>query len=295
MDTKIPSVFLLFGLIAGLVIGYMAIPRPEATQGSELTGTIVVKGSDTLLIVAQRWAEEFITLHPKVNIQVAGGGTGTGFTALRDKTTDIADASREIKTSEVESCKAAGVNPVEWTVGLDGISIVVHPNNPVNSLSTTQLEMIYNGTYTNWSEVGGSNAPIVTYGRQSTSGTYDFFREHVLHNRDYRADNRELAGNAEIVQSVQGDANGIGYVGVAYTKQGVDVKILGISSSSTTIYQPTIANIKSGAYPIARKLYIYTDSEQSDLLEQYVAFILGPQGQEILEEVGYISTIKLEK
>ncbi len=212
-----------------------------------------MKGSDTLLIVAQRWAEEFITLHPKVNIQVAGGGTGTGFTALKDKTTDIADASREIKTSEVESCKAAGVNPVEWTVGLDGISIVVHPNNPVTSLSTTQLEMIYNGTYTNWSEVGGNNAPIVTYGRQSTSGTYDFFREHVLHNRDFRADNRELAGNAEIVQSVQGDANGIGYVGVAYTKQGVDVKILGISSTSTTIYQPTIANIKSGAYPIATK------------------------------------------
>jgi len=295
MDMKISAVFLIIGLLTGIAVGYVAAPRTGATTGTELTGTIVVKGSDTLLIVAQQWAEEFISLHPKVNIQVAGGGTGTGFTALRDKTTDIADASREIKTSEVESCKAVGVNPVEWTVGLDGISIVVHPNNPVNSLSTTQLEMIYNGTYTNWSEVGGSNAPIVTYGRQSTSGTYDFFREHVLHNRDYRADNRELAGNAEIVQSVQGDANGIGYVGVAYTKQGVDVKILGISSSSTTIYQPTIANIKSGAYPIARKLYIYTDSEQSDLLEQYVAFILGPQGQEILEEVGYISTIKLEK
>jgi phosphate transport system substrate-binding protein len=159
----------------------------------------------------------------------------------------------------------------------------------------TQLEMIYNGTYTNWSEVGGSNTPIVTYGRQSTSGTYDFFREHVLHNRDFRADNRELAGNAEIVQSVQGDVNGIGYVGVAYTKQGVDVKILGISSTSATIYQPTIANIKSGAYPIARKLYIYTNGNPTGTLGQYAAFILGPQGQEILEEVGYISTIKLEK
>jgi len=295
MDTKIAAVFLVIGLLAGIAIGYVAVPRTDTTQGNELTGTIVVKGSDTLLIVAQQWAEDFITLHPKVNIQVAGGGTGTGFTALKDKTTDIADASREIKTSEIESCKAAGVNPVEWTVGLDGISIIVHPNNQVTSLSMTQLEMIYNGTYTNWSEVGGSNAPIVTYGRQSTSGTYDFFREHVLHNKDFRADNRELAGNAEIVQSVQGDANGIGYVGVAYTKQGVNVKILGISSTSTTVYQPTIANIKSGAYPIARKLYIYTDNTMPDLLEQYVAFILGPQGQEILEEVGYISTIKLEK
>jgi phosphate transport system substrate-binding protein len=295
MDTRIPAIFLLFGLISGLVIGYMAIPRTDTTTGNELTGTIVVKGSDTLLIVAQRWAEEFITLNPKVNVQVAGGGTGTGFTALKDRTTDIADASREIKTSEIESCKASDVNPIEWTVGLDGISIVVNPSNPITSLSMTQLEMIYNGTYTNWSEVGGKSAPIVTYGRQSTSGTYDFFREHVLHNRDFRADNRELAGNAEIVQSVQGDSNGIGYVGVAYTKQGVNVKTLGISSLSTTVYEPTIANIKSGAYPIARKLYIYTDGNPTDLLGQYVAFILGPQGQEILEETGYISTVKLEK
>jgi len=294
MDKKISAIFLLIGLIAGIAVGYFAAPRPSDTQSTELTGTIVVKGSDTLLIVAQRWAEEFMTLNPKVNIQVAGGGTGTGFVALKDKTTDIADASREIKTSEVESCKARGVNPVEWTVGLDGISIVVNPSNPVTSLSMTQLEMIYNGTYTNWSEVGGNNAPIVTYGRQSTSGTYEFFREHVLHNKDFRSDNRELAGNAEIVQSVQGDANGIGYVGVAYTKQGVNVKVIGISSSSTTVYQPTIANIKNGAYPIARKLYIYTDGNPEDLLGQYVAFILGPQGQEILEEVGYVSTTKLE-
>jgi len=295
MDKKISAVLLLIGLIIGIAVGYVATPRSGDTQSTELTGTIVVKGSDTLLIVAQRWAEEFMTLHPKVNIQVAGGGSGTGFVALKDKTTDIADASREIKTSEIESCKANGVNPVEWTVGLDGIAIVVNPSNPVTSLSMAQLEMIYNGTYTNWSEVGGSNAPIVTYGRQSTSGTYDFFREHVLHNKDFRADNRELAGNAEIVQSVQGDSNGIGYVGVAYTKQGVNVKVLGISSSSTTVYEPTIANIKSGAFPIARKLYIYTNGNPTGLLGQYVAFILGPQGQEILEEVGYISTIKLEK
>jgi phosphate transport system substrate-binding protein len=275
MDTKIAAVFLVIGLLAGIAIGYIAIPRTQEAQGTELTGTIVVKGSDTLLIVAQRWAEEFMTLHPKVNIQVAGGGSGTGFVALKDKTTDIADASREIKNSEVESCKAAGVNPVEWTVGLDGISIVVHPNNPVVNLSMTQLEMIYNGTYKNWSEVGGNNAPRVTYGRQSTSGTYDFFREHVLRNKDFRADNRELAGNAEIVQSVQGDANGIGYVGVAYTRQGVNVKILGISSASTTVYQPTIANIKSGAYPIARKLYIYTNGNPTGTRGEYVAFILG--------------------
>ncbi len=295
MDKRTASVCLFVGLVTGLVIGYMAIPRTDNSPTTELSGTIVVKGSDTLLIVAQRWAEDFMTHHSKVSIQVAGGGSGTGFVALRDKTTDIADASREIKPSEIESCKANGVNPVEWTVGLDGISIVVNPSNPLPSLTMTQLEMIYNGTYSNWAEVGGNNAPIVTYGRQSTSGTYDFFREHVLHNKDFRSDNRELAGNSEIVQSVQSDTNGIGYVGVAYTKQGVNVKILRISSASTTAFDPTITNIKSGAYPIARKLYIYTNGNPTGLLEQYTAFILGPRGQEILEEVGYISIAKLAK
>jgi len=235
-----------------------------------------------------------MAIHPNVNIQVAGGGSGTGFAALKDKTTDIAGASREIKASEVAECKANGVNPIEWVVGLDGIAIVVNPNNPVSSLTLTQLEMIYNGTYTNWSQVGGNNAEIVTYGRQSTSGTYEYFREHILHKKNFRADTRELAGNAEIVQAVQGDANGIGYVGVAYTKQGVNVKILKIGATSDAVYEPTIANIKSGVYPIARKLYIYTDGNPTGTLGSYVSYILGPAGQQTLEEVGYISYVKLE-
>ncbi len=294
MDVKIVAISLIIGLLIGIGIGYTITGQTPASEGTELTGTIVVKGSDTLLVVAQRWAEDFMAVHPNVNIQVAGGGSGTGFAALKDRTTDIADASREIKASEVSECKANGVNPVEWVVGLDGISIVVNSNNPVSSLTLTQLEMIYNGTYTNWSQVGGNNAEIVTYGRQSTSGTYDYFREHILHNKNFRADNRELAGNAEIVQSVQGDANGIGYVGVAYTKQGVNVKILKIGATSEAVYEPTIANIKSGVYPIARKLYIYTDGNPTGTLDAYVSYILGPVGQQTLEEVGYISYVKLE-
>jgi len=301
------AIYLIIGLLVGAVAGYLIETQISADKIKDLQnqidaisaeiprGNIVQKGSDTLLIVAQRWAEVYMNKHPAVSISVAGGGSGVGFAALAQKTTDIADASREIKRSEIQTAKANGVNPVEWVVGLDGIAIVVNPSNPVTVLTMEQLEKIYNGTYTNWKQVGGNDATITTYGRQSTSGTYDFFREHVLHNKNFRADNRELAGNAEIVQSVQGDANGIGYVGVAYTKQGVNVKIVNIKASeSATVYEPSIANIKSGTYPIARKLYIYTNGIPTGTLADYVAFILGPEGQQLLEEVGYVSYIKVD-
>jgi len=297
MNWKTVVIGLVIGLLIGAGIGYFIARPAQTSQNTDsLTGNIVVKGSDTLLIVAQQWAEAYMTNHTQVTISVAGGGSGVGFAALAQKTTDIADASREIKASEIQTANANGVNPVEWVVGLDGIAIVVHSNNPVNELTLEQLEKIYNGTYANWNQVGGNNAAIITYGRQSTSGTYDFFREHVLHNKNFRADNRELAGNAEIVQSVQGDLNGIGYVGVAYTKQGVSVKVLRIKASeSATAYEPSVANVKSGAYAIARKLYMYTNGNPAGVLADYVAFILGPRGQQILEEVGYISYIKTEK
>ncbi|MDQ1281280.1 MAG: phosphate transport system substrate-binding protein, partial [Thermoproteota archaeon] len=277
------GVYLIVGLIIGSLAGYFVGGQMSSTQITnlqnqinqlqvqQLSGNIIVKGSDTLLIVAQRWAENFSAKNPGVTISVAGGGSGVGFTALKDKTTDIADASREIRTTEITACKANGVNPAEWVVGLDGISIVVNPGNPITELTMEQLENIYNGTYTNWNQVGGNTATIVTYGRQSTSGTYDFFREHVLHNKNFRSDNRELAGNAEIVQAVQGDANGIGYAGVAYTKQGVNVKVLKIKATATaTAYDPSIVNIKSGTYPIARKLYIYTNGVPKCALGAYV-------------------------
>ena len=298
-------IVIVIGLIIGLAGGYVIASQGAAAQIADLqnqlselqpTGDIVVKGSDTLLIVAQRWAETYMDRFSGMTISVAGGGSGVGIAALIDGTTDIADASREIKSTEVDQAKANGVNPVEWIVGLDGISIIVHPDNPVTELTLAQLEAIYNGTYTNWSQVGGDDADIITYGRQSTSGTYAFFREFVLHETNYRADNNELAGNADIVQAVENDGNGIGYVGVAYTKQGVDVKILKVKTSSTgTAYSPTVENIASGAYPIARKLYIYTDGTPTEALADYVAFIQGPVGQNLLEEVGYVSYNRVAK
>jgi phosphate transport system substrate-binding protein len=307
MNQKTIATVAVIGLLIGSGIGYLIAlqilgaqisnlqGQIEALQSELPTGDIVQKGSDTLLIVAQRWAEDYMNAHTGVTVSVAGGGSGVGISALIQKATDIADASREIKDSEIQTAKDNGVNPVEWVVGLDGIAIIVHPNNPLTELTTVQLEKIYNGTYTNWNQVGGTDATIITYGRQSTSGTYDFFRELVLNKRDFRADNRELAGNAEIVNTVKDDANGIGYVGVAYAKQSTTVKILKIKNSDTDpSYDPTLVNIKSGNYPIARKLYIYTDGIPTGALADYIAFIQGPEGQQILEEVGYISYIKFE-
>jgi phosphate transport system substrate-binding protein len=301
-------IFIIIGLIIGAGIGYVVANQTTAAQITNLqnqiselqtnqpSGNIVVKGSDTLLIVGQRWAEEYMNRYSGVSISVAGGGSGVGIAALIDGTTDIADASREIKESEITSSKANGVNPVEWTVGLDGISIIVNEDNPITELSLEQLEKIYNGIYITWSQTGGNDATIVTYGRQSTSGTYAFFQEHVLHKQNYRSDNRELGGNADIVQAVQNDVNGIGYVGVAYAKQAENIKIVKIKASeSAQAYEPTVENIASGAYPIARKLYIYTDGIPTGTLADYVSFIQGPKGQQLLEDVGYISYIKAEK
>jgi phosphate transport system substrate-binding protein len=297
------AIFLIVGLVIGLGGGYLVTTQ---TMGSQITslqnqinqlkanqpnGNIVVKGSDTLLIVGQLWAENYTAQYPGVHISVAGGGSGTGIQAIIGKTTDICDASRAMTAAEVTSAKANGVNPVEWVVGLDGISIVVHPNNPLTVITMQQLELIYNGTYTNWSQVGGNNAPIARYGRQSTSGTYDYFRTTVLHSKNFGPVN-ELAGNAEIVNSVQNDQNGIGYVGVAYTKQGVNVKVLQLKASDTaTPYDPSVANVKSGAYPLARQLYIYTNGFPAGALAGYVSFILGSTGQQILENEGYISYV----
>ena len=296
MDVKMIVIGLLIGLLVGLGVGYAIKPQIQSNQNNELSGTIIVKGSNTLLIVAQRWAENFSSLHPQVNIPVSGEGSGVGFQALAAKTTDIADASREIKASEVNACKANGVNPVEWVVGLDGISIVAHPSNPVTNLTMTQLEMIFNGTYTNWNQVGGNNAPIITYGRESTSGTYEYFKETVLHKQDFRADIITSTGSKPIVEAVETQPNGIGYVGVAYTKQGANIKTIALKITDTaTLYQPTITNIKSGDYPLARKLYIYTDDKITELLDAYISFMLGSKGQQILEDNDYISYVKLEK
>jgi phosphate transport system substrate-binding protein len=228
--------------------------------------------------------------HNKIEIVVSGGGSGTGISALINKQIDIADASRSIKQTEIDSANDNGVNPLEWKVALDGISVIVNKDNLLDELSYSQIRGIYNGEITNWSEFDGEDGMVVAYGRQSTSGTYVYFNEEVLDEDDYRADKQQLAGNAEIVEAVINDPNGIGYVGVAYAEARKDeLKIVSVKKANTDMaYQPTSANIASGNYPISRYLFIYTDGTPEAAVADYIEFILSGDGQEIVSEVGYI-------
>jgi phosphate transport system substrate-binding protein len=282
-NTRLAIIIGLAVIIAA--VGYWWI------SNSTQTVQIQQKGSDTLLILAQNWAETYIEKNRNTVIVVSGGGSGTGISALINKQIDIADASREIKQTEIDSAKDNGVNPVEWKVALDGISVIVNVNNPIGELSYSQIRGIYNGDITNWSEISGEDGVVVAYGRQSTSGTYVYFNEEVLEEDDYRADKQQLAGNAEIVEAVINDPNGIGYVGVAYAEvRRGELKIVSVSKADADMaYQPTSANIASGDYPISRYLYIYTDGIPEGAVADYIEFILSSEGQEIASEVGYIA------
>lgn len=283
MRTGIIVVALVAIIAAGAAYYWLMGQAPQTVQ-------IKQKGSDTLLLLAQRWAEDYMKTNGNVEIVVSGGGSGTGISALIGKQIDVADASREIKQSEIDQAKANGVNPVEWKVAIDGISLIVNKDNPVKELTMDMLRRIYNGSVTNWAQIGGADAPIIAYGRQSTSGTYVYFEEEVLKNDKYRSDMNQLAGNAEIVQAVINDPNGIGYVGVAYAEARKDeLTILSVKKTvDSTPYQPTIDNILSKKYPISRFLYVYTNGIPEGAVKDYLKFILSSNGQALVEKVGYI-------
>jgi phosphate transport system substrate-binding protein len=260
-------------------------------SAQQKTVQIQQKGSDTLLVLAQNWAEAYMSDNKNVEIVVSGGGSGTGISALINKQIDIADASRQIKPQELDAAKEVGVNPVEWKVALDGISVIVNKANNIEELSYDQLRGLYNGSITNWSDVGGTSSTVVAYGRQSTSGTYVYFNEEVLKEDDYRSDMNQMAGNADIVEAVINDPNGIGYVGVAYAEARKDeLKIASVKlSKKSESYQPTVNDIANGNYPISRYLYVYTDGTPDGAVKDYIKFMLSSEGQDIVGEIGYIA------
>jgi phosphate transport system substrate-binding protein len=262
---------------------------PTATASGEKF-SLNQKGSDTLLVLAQRWAEVYMSKHPEAQIAVSGGGSGTGIAALINKQIDFCDSSRSIKDQEISDAKKNGVNPVEWKVAIDGIAVIVHPSNPIKTLTLTQLKGIYNGSYKNWENVGGKDAPILTYGRQSNSGTYVYWQEFILKNQNYRTDMQSLNGNSDIGDAVARDPNAIGYVGIAYAaaRKG-EVKVLPIQDKvDQPFYDPTSENIISFNYPISRYLFIYTNGLPTAGSKEYLKFIVGEDGQKVVEQVEYV-------
>jgi phosphate transport system substrate-binding protein len=257
----------------------------SAQAGS--AGTITAKGSDTLVILAQRWAEVYMSQHPGTKIQVTGGGSGTGFAALQNRTTDLANASRKIKPKEIEACiKAFGRKPTEHKVALDGLSVYVNKENPLKELSLPQLADIFTGRIRNWKEVGGADAPIVLYSRENSSGTYEFFKQTVLQNRDFAASAQTLQGTAQVLQSVAGEKNGIGYGGAAY---GGGAKTLRIKKNeSSPAIEPNEETVVKGTYPIWRFLYIYVNPAlDKGEIATYLNWIRSDEGQAVVKDVGY--------
>ena len=252
-----------------------------------IAGNITVKGSDTLVILAQKWAEVYMSQHPDAKIQVTGGGSGIGFAALENQTTDLCDASRKAKPAEIANCiKAFGKRPTEYKVALDGLSIYVNPDNTLKEITLDQARQIFTGKVTNWKEIGGPDAPITIYSRENSSGTYEFFKEHVLQGDDFAASAQTMPGTAAIVQAVVKDKNGIGYGGAAY---GGSSKLLSVKKDdSSPAIDPTEENVENGTYPIWRYLYVYVNPtlDKGDI-SAYLNWIRSDDGQKYVKDIGY--------
>ncbi|MBI5476566.1 MAG: phosphate ABC transporter substrate-binding protein [Ignavibacteriales bacterium] len=266
---------------------FLTLITAIATFGFSQKGeTITVKGSDTMVIIAQRWAELYMSKHPDVTVQVTGGGSGVGISAIINGTTDICNASRPMKKSEKEKLKQRfNTLGVEIKAAKDGLAIYTNDNLPITELSLAQLKDIYTGKTTNWKQVGGPDTKIIVYGRENSSGTYVYFKDNVLDGEDFASSVQTLPGTAAVVNAVSKDKNGIGYGGAAYAK---GIKLLKVKKDvNSTAYAPTEENVKSGDYPISRYLYMYTRSRPTGVMKEYIDWILSKEGQEIVTKVGY--------
>ncbi|MBC7233617.1 MAG: phosphate ABC transporter substrate-binding protein [Chloroflexi bacterium] len=273
-------------------------PKPLPGQGSTDTAveTIENKGSDTMVNLALAWAEAYMQLHPEVRISVTGGGSGTGIAAMINGTVDIANASREMKPEEIAAAKANGITPVEFVVARDAIAVVVHPSNPVQQLTLQQISDIYTGKITNWREVGGENRPIVLLSRESNSGTYVYFLEHVVRlgkaDSDllFSPDTLLMPSSEGISCEVRQNPNAIGYDGLGYVTP--DQKVIAVAKDASSPYVlPSVATVNDGTYPIARPLYMYTAGEPHGQIKAYLDWILS-EGQTQVTELGFVPLLR---
>lgn len=255
--------------------------------------TLSNKGSDTIVNLALAWAEKYQSLHPEMQVSVTGGGSGTGITALANNTVDIANASRAIKPEEIEAMKANGVVPVEFVVARDAIAVIVNLENPIEQLTLQQISDIYSGKYNNWKEVGGEDRPIVRLSRETNSGTHVYFLEEVLRlgkkdNKTLFAPNTLLLPSSEgITAEVRDNPNAIGYDGLGYVTPELKVVKVAAESGKEYVY-PSAETVNNKSYPIARDLYMYTAGEPQGAEKDYLTWILSPEAQAIVKELGFV-------
>ena len=267
---------------AGALVGCLAMGGAARAESAPIT----VKGSDTMVVLGQRWAEEYMAKHKGTTIQVTGGGSGTGISALINGTTDVCEASRSMKDAEKKQvADKAGGPPVEIVVAKDGLSVYVNDANPIAELTMAQLKDIYTGKITDWKDVGGTPGKIIPYSRENSSGTYVFFKEHVLANADYTPRAQAMPGTAAVVNAVARDKSSIGYGGAAYAKGIKVVKIKKEATSAGVV--PSDATIKDGSYPLSRPLFFYLGPKASAEIKAFTDWVLSAEGQAIVVKVGY--------
>jgi phosphate transport system substrate-binding protein len=296
VDSKtfiIANIILLIALItlSGCSWGVEDVSAADDAAGPQRA--IQNKGSDTLVNLALAWAERYREIAPSVSIAVTGGGSGTGIASLINGTVDIANASREMKEDEIAAAQANGINPIEFTVAIDALAIVVHPANPVDKLTIDQLSDIFTGRITNWREVGGKDTPIILVSRETNSGTHVYFLEEVI--RKGEKDNKDIfapqtllmPSSVGITSEIRRNPNAIGYDGLGYVTE--HEKVIAVAKDSNSPYVlPTVETGADGSYPIARGLYMYTAGEPTGVIAEYLDWIRGPEGQAIVAELGFV-------
>lgn len=280
-----------FNLTAVLSLAALGLGSCGGTVDGASRASIKNKGSDTLVTVAQAWAEEYSKVAGGTVVTVTGGGSGTGINAMINGTVDIANASRKMKASEFDTARAAGIEPVEHIVGFDALAVYVHKDNPIESITIEQLAGIYgeDGTTTKWSDIGvdmGDNDEIVRVSRQNNSGTYVYFRNTVLGKQGrYKLGSLDLHGSKDVVELVEKTAGAIGYSGLAYANE--HVKLVPVSINGNAAVTPSVETAVDGTYPIARPLMMYTNGEPTGAIKEYMDWILSPTGQAIIQAKGY--------
>ncbi len=280
---------IIIGIVAVLVLAAVGAAALLGGGSAQQRTTVTEQGSDTMLELMTSLAEEFYHSQDSVQVDVTGGGSGVGIEALIRGNVDIAQASRAMKVSEIASAHANGTDPVEFSVAIDGIALIVNQGNGITGLTIEQLKGIYNGTYTNWNQVGGADQAITVFGRQSTSGTYEFFKEAVMDKEDFSPAVSPETGNAAITVKVQQTAGGIGYVGIGYAMQATNAKIVPLQADDEApAYMPTDEDaVYNKSYPLARDLYLYTDGTPDGAVKQWMEYVLSDEGQNIVAEAGF--------
>jgi phosphate transport system substrate-binding protein len=292
----VPCLVLVAVVTGAVGCGGEVTDTTASSTETELSGSFNIIGSNTVTPLTTVWAEEFMNMHSGVGIAVSGPGSGAGIAALINGTTDVCQASRTIKSTEIEQANAEGIDPYEIQVATDALSVVVHPDNPVSELTIAQLSGIYTGEITNWQEVGGDDAPIVAIARDTNSGTHVFFKEHVVQMKGLATEDKSLEYGSSILQlpsteegvsEVAGNPNAIFYPGLGYVTE--EVKPLAIKKTADDEgVLPSVATALDGTYPIARPLLYYTNGEPTGVIKEFIDYCLSDEGQTKVTEVGYV-------